>query len=245
LSDKIRLLLGDNIAQRATQYGAAYTQIVDSSGNFVDTFGGSGGTSSADDADFTATSTLGTIAQGVYESSPTSVTDGDVGAVGITQTRSLKVEETNSTAILADTASMDTNLGTLAGAVAAGQMQVDIVADGAGLATAANQLANGHDVTVDNGAAGAAVNIQDGGNKITVDWNGTDPPIGAGTEAAALRVTMATDSTGTMTVDGTVTANPASGTIDTVTTVSTDHRQHRYECRPVWRASRLHGDRRP
>jgi hypothetical protein len=100
-------------------------------------------------------------------------------------------------------------------------MQVDIVADGAGLATAANQLANGHDVTVDNGAAGAAVNIQDGGNKITVDWNGTDPPIGAGTEAAALRVTMATDSTGTMTVDGTVTANPASGTIDTVTTVST------------------------
>jgi hypothetical protein len=44
------------------------------------------------------------------------------------------VTETNSAAILADTANMDTNLGTLAGAVAAGQMQVDIVADGAGLA---------------------------------------------------------------------------------------------------------------
>jgi hypothetical protein len=99
------------------------------------------------------------------------------------------VTETNSTAILADTANMDTNLGTVAGAVAAGQMQVDIVADGAGLATAANQLADGHNVTVDNGAAGAAVNIQDGGNSITVD--------------------------------GTVTANPASGTIDTVTTVGT------------------------
>lgn len=66
-------------------------------------------------------------------------------------------------------ATIDADTSTLAGAVAAGQMQVDIVADGAGLALAANQLADGHNVTVDNGAAGAAVNIQDGGNSITVD----------------------------------------------------------------------------
>lgn len=39
----------------------------------------------------------------------------------------------------------------------------------AGAATAANQLPNSHDVTVDNAGAGAAVNIQDGGNSITVD----------------------------------------------------------------------------
>ncbi len=45
--------------------------------------------------------------------------------------------------------------------------------------------------------------------------------VGGGTEAAALRVTIANDSTGVVTVDGTVTANPASGTIDTVTTVTT------------------------
>jgi len=38
-----------------------------------------------------------------------------------------------------------------------------------GLATSAKQLADGHNVTVANGAAGAAVNIQDGGNTITVD----------------------------------------------------------------------------
>ena len=43
--------------------------------------------------------------------------------------------------------------------------------------------------------------------------------VGGGTEAAAQRVTIANDSTGVVTVDGTVTANPASGTIDTVTTV--------------------------
>ena len=38
-----------------------------------------------------------------------------------------------------------------------------------GFATSALQLANGHDVTIDNADAGAAVNIQDGGNTITVD----------------------------------------------------------------------------
>lgn len=52
---------------------------------------GSGGTAAADDADFTAGTTSGTPAMGVYESSPTSVTDGDLGTVGITQTRAMKV----------------------------------------------------------------------------------------------------------------------------------------------------------
>jgi len=39
----------------------------------------------------------------------------------------------------------------------------------AGAATAAAQLPNSHDVTVDNASGAAAVNIQDGGNSITVD----------------------------------------------------------------------------
>ena len=65
------------------------------------------------------------------------------------------------------------------------------------------------------------VGINDSGNAITVDWAGTAPPIGAGLEATALRVTVATDSTGvlsvddnagSLTVDGTVTANLAAGT---------------------------------
>ena len=38
-----------------------------------------------------------------------------------------------------------------------------------GAATSANQLANGHDVTIDNASGASAVNIQDGGNTITVD----------------------------------------------------------------------------
>ena len=39
----------------------------------------------------------------------------------------------------------------------------------AGFATSALQLADGHAVTIDNAAGAAAVNIQDGGNTITVD----------------------------------------------------------------------------
>lgn len=43
----------------------------------------------------------------------------------------------------------------------------------AGVATAANQLPDGHNVTVDNASGASAVNIQDGGNSITVDDGGT------------------------------------------------------------------------
>ena len=70
--------------------------IVDASGNHVTSFGGSGGTSSSDDADFTQSSTTGTPAMGVYESTPTSVTDNDMGIVGITATRALKVDVSSS-----------------------------------------------------------------------------------------------------------------------------------------------------
>lgn len=45
------------------------------------------------------------------------------------------------------------------------------------------------------------VGINDSGNSITVDWAGSAPPIGAGVEATALRVTLATDSTGVVSVD--------------------------------------------
>ena len=53
---------------------------------------------------------------------------------------------------------------------------------------------------VNNGAAGAAVNIQDGGNSITID-NTTLAVVGGGVEATALRVTIASDSTGLLSID--------------------------------------------
>jgi hypothetical protein len=52
---------------------------------------GSGGTAAADDADFTAGTTSATPVMGAYQSSPTAVTDGDMGIVGITANRELKV----------------------------------------------------------------------------------------------------------------------------------------------------------
>ncbi len=62
-----------------------------------------------------------------------------------------------------------------------GTQNVDVTANTIGLATSANQLPDGHNVTVDNGAGVSAVNIQDGGNSITVDgtfWQATQPVSG-------------------------------------------------------------------
>lgn len=65
-------------------------------------------------------------------------------------------------------------------------------------------------VQVINGAGGLAVNVQDGGNSLTVD-NAALAVTGGGVEATALRVTVATDSTGVLSVDD----NAGSLTVDT------------------------------
>lgn len=72
---------------------------------------GSGGTASADDADFVAGTTSGTPAMGVYESSPSSVTDGDMGVVGITQTRALRTSVEGTVTVASHAV---TNAGTFA-----------------------------------------------------------------------------------------------------------------------------------
>ena len=63
---------------------------------------------------------------------------------------------------------------------------------------------------VEGVASGTVIPVSDGGGALTVDWAGTAPPIGAGVEATALRVTVATDSTGVLSVDD----NGGSLTID-------------------------------
>lgn len=79
---------GDNVAQRATNYGAAYCQILDSSGNFINTFGGSGGTATADDGAFTAGTDQGTPIMGFATSDV--VDSGDVGVLAMDTSRNLK-----------------------------------------------------------------------------------------------------------------------------------------------------------
>ena len=104
----------------------------------------------ADDADFTATTTTGISAMGVYESTPTTVTDGDLGTVGITSGRRLKTSATIDAALPAGTNA----IGKLA----------------------ANSGVDIGDVTIDNASIAVTqsgtwdeVGINDSGNSITVD----------------------------------------------------------------------------
>ena len=97
---------GDNLAQRGTNYGAAYVQVVTSSGAFVDSFGGSGGTAMADDGAFTVGSTSFTPAGGTYKSVRDAVDDNDGGAFAMSAKRGqYVVMETPN----ADSAMDDTN----------------------------------------------------------------------------------------------------------------------------------------
>ena len=68
---------------------------------------------------------------------------------------------------------------------------------------------------IGNGSGASAVNIQDGGNSITID-NATLSVVGGGTEATALRVTIASDSTGVLSIDD----NAGSLTVDGTVAVS-------------------------
>jgi hypothetical protein len=67
------------------------THLIDAAGNVISSFGGAGGTSAADDADMTPGSTVATPIMGVTESSPTTVTDGDMGIIAIDSNRRVKV----------------------------------------------------------------------------------------------------------------------------------------------------------
>lgn len=181
---------------------------------------GSGGTASADDADFTAGSTSGTPAMGVYESTPTSVTDGDMGVVGITSGRRLKTSATIDAALPAG----NNNIG-----------DVDVASSAlpTGASTSANQATIiGHldgveglltTIDADTGNIATSLGSLDNavdGNYLNVNVNmaGTDAAAGAGIiNAQTQRVTIATDDEvnnllGTIDADTSTLAGAVSGT---------------------------------
>jgi len=241
---------GDNVAQRGTNYGAAYTQIVTSAGAFVDTFGG--GTQFADGAARgTATGTLAMVDDGVNIQSLSGDSSGRLNVNNISGTVSLPTGA--STSALQTTG--NTSLSTIAGAVSGTEMQVDVITlpaitatdldirnlvfatdkvDISGSTLAANSGVDIGDVTVNNASGASAVNIQDGGNSITVDGTVTANAgsgtftvagavtntvlsvVGGGTEATAQRVTIANDSTGVLSVDD----NGGSLTVDGTVAIS-------------------------
>lgn len=97
---------------------------------------GSGGTSVADDADFIDGTTSGTPVMGVYESTPTTVTDGDIGMVGITVNRRLKTSAEITGDAATDLATLADNLVAEGQTTAAGSIPVVPASDWGPSATA-------------------------------------------------------------------------------------------------------------
>jgi hypothetical protein len=172
---------GDNVAQRGTNYGAAYVQVVSSTGSYVDTFGG--GTQYTEDV-ASAADPVGNMGMAVRADSLAAVTstDGDNIALRATNKGELYVKQSDSVAITA--ASLPLPSGAATSAAQTDKSQFTKITDGTdtALVTAAgeqNVIATAQpgvdigDVTINNAAGGSAVNVQDGGNSLTVDNAGT------------------------------------------------------------------------
>ena len=83
---------GDIVTARGTNFGAMFCQVIDSAGNFIDTFGGSGGTAQADESSFTEGTTSMTPVGGVFnETIVSNPTEDQAAAVRITEFRAFHV----------------------------------------------------------------------------------------------------------------------------------------------------------
>jgi len=139
--------------------------IVDAAGAQITSFGG--GTQYVED-DASAANPTGNqlIARRRDTPAAETTTDGDATALNCTTEGSLHVELRSGTAetgVAALPLRVDPT-GTTTQPISAASLPLPT-----GAATSALQLPNSHDVTIDNAGAGAAVNIQDGGNSITID----------------------------------------------------------------------------
>lgn len=184
---------GDNVAQRGTNFGAAYVQVVTSSGAFIDSFGGSGGTSSTDDGSFTAASGLGTPMMGFVTTDL--VDSGDVGVVRMTATRDLMVTIRDGAGdnIVDDAGNaLRVNItGSTIDLAVAGTQQVDSVFDATTLFGLAARASNATPAAVSaDGDAQALwvdlngrLHVADGGGSLTIDAASLPLPTGASTLA--------------------------------------------------------------
>ncbi len=135
--------------------GDASTLRVNSQGALHVT-GGGGGTEYNEDAATPATIT-GTATMMERDDALGTLTpaEGDWASFRCSAEGALWVQDFNSDAILADTANMDTNLGTLAGAVSGSEMQVDIVSGTvtANLSATDNAVLDNIDTNTSKGAS--------------------------------------------------------------------------------------------
>ncbi len=115
---------------------------------------GSGGTSQTDNTAVTTITGVGAL----FDTTPPSITDGNVGLFRMSSTRILLVDGSGATQPVSST-NLDIRDLTFA---------ADKV-DASGSTLGANSGVDIGDVTINNASGGSAVNIQDGGNSITVD----------------------------------------------------------------------------
>lgn len=138
---------GDNLAQRGTNYGAGFVQVVNSTGAFVDSFGGGTQYTEGDvDATITGTATMMEVAANTLQPIQGTVADGLLVNLGA-----------NNDVTVTGTVTVGSHAVTNAGTFAV---------------QSTNQANSGvdiGDVTINNASGASAVNIQDGGNSITVD----------------------------------------------------------------------------
>jgi len=160
--------------------------------------------------------------------------EGDWVALRSSAEGALWTQEFNSDAILADTASMDTNLGTVAGAVSSGQMQVDVVAS---IPAGDNNIGNVDIVTLPASTntieivGDAAENAAVAGNPVLIGgrYDSSARTLGDGDVGAiALDADGAVhiaDGGNALTIDGTVTANLSAtdnAVLDSILTKNTE-----------------------
>lgn len=218
---------GDKIPQ--------HVLVVDGSGNAV-TFGGSGGTSSTDGGTFTVDTTLGTPAMGAYETTPTTLTNNEVGIIGLTANREVKVSVTSGGTAGVQYTEGDTD-ATITGTALLWEDAANTLRVPSSATPMPVQLGDGTDLATVRDVTGAKaldVSIVDGsGNQITTFGGGTQYTEGdvdatitgtalmlegagntlvaaPGTAADGLLVNLGSNND--VTVTGTVTANLAAGT---------------------------------
>ena len=202
--------------------------LLDNSGNLkvAVTGAGSGGTSSVDESGFTPGASAGTPAMGVYEATPTTLIDGQLGIVAVNANRELKVEVTAGGGSNASVSTTGTPVpasatyigrldgsGNLAGLVsgagtAATALRVELPTDGTGvLATvgAVTSITNPVAVTgplTDTQLRATAVPVSLASAPSTSVTQGTSPWITAGGGTAG------TAATGVATIQGIASMTP-------------------------------------
>ncbi len=249
-NNDVRITDGTNIASvRDTgSSDSLNVAIVDASGNQITTFGG--GSQYVEDVASAGGETM-TLAGAIREDTPTTTTttDGDYSNLKTDSAGRLWVNASGAAVPITDNAGSLTVDGTVA-ATQSGTWNITDISGTVSLPTGASTSAkqdtgntslssidgkitacNTGAVVISNASGASAVNIQDGGNSITVDATNLDVALSTRLKPADTLTAVTTvgtitnvvhvdDNSGSLTVDGSVTANPTFPSSSSVTQVA-------------------------